>query len=98
MRTPGGRGLVRNLYRHKQRCHLRQFLLPTEQDTRRYPIAACHLRQAGARLYRLLNDPAFVGFTELPPMPLACRRHDRLRAAVSHMTKAMTNAMTKGMT
>src|ERR1700682_5185765 len=68
------------------------------EDTRRYPIAPRHLRQAGARLHRLLNDPAFVRFTKLPPMPIACRRHDRLRAAVSHMTKAITNAMTKGMT
>jgi len=36
---------IRDLYRHDQRCHLRHFLLPTEQDTRRYPIAARHLRQ-----------------------------------------------------
>ncbi len=44
-----------------------------------------HLRQAGARLHRLLNDPALVRFTEPPLMPLACRRHDRLSAAGSHM-------------
>jgi hypothetical protein len=53
---------------------------------------------ADVRSHRFLNDPPLVRFTELPPMPLACRWHDRLRAAVSHMTKAMTNAMTKGMT
>src|ERR1700681_716085 len=61
----------------RQRFRLRQFLLPTEQDTRRYPIAARHLQQAGARPRRFLNDPALVRFTELPPMTLACRRHDR---------------------
>jgi hypothetical protein len=63
---------------------------------KRYPVAARHLRQAGARPRRFLNDPAFVPLAELPPMTLACSRHDRTshRRAVSHMT----NAMTKGMT
>jgi len=51
------------------------------------------------RAHILRGDvPAFVRFTKLPPMPLACRWHDPLCAAVSHMTKAMTNAMIKGMT
>ena len=66
----GGRGGIRDLYRHEQRFRLRQFLLPTEQNTRRYPIAASHLRQAGARPRRFLNDPALVRFTELPSMTL----------------------------
>jgi hypothetical protein len=39
----GGRGRIRDLYRHEQRFRLRQFLLPTEQNTRRYPIAPRHL-------------------------------------------------------
>src|SRR6202790_221768 len=100
MRAPRWAGRIRDLYRHEQRFRLREFLLPTEQNTRRYPIAARHLRQAGARPRRFLNDPAFVPLAELPPMTLACRRHDRTRhrRTVSHMTKPVTNAMTKGMT
>ena len=31
------------------------------------------------RAHRLLNDPAFIGFTKRPPMALAGRRHDRAR-------------------
>jgi hypothetical protein len=75
-------------------------LLPTEQHMRRYPLATRHLGKARARLQRLLNDAAFVRFAEDPPMAIACRRNNErlLRRAVSHMTKAMTNGMTKPMT
>src|ERR1700676_2913 len=94
----GGRGRIHNLYRHEQRCHLSQVLLPAEQDTRRDPIAARYLRQAGSRAPRLLDDRAFIDLAKRPPVALAGRRHDRAWEVVSHMTKAMTNAMTKGMT
>ena len=75
---------------HEQRCRLRQFLLPAEQDTRRDPIAARYLRQAGSQTRRLLDDPAFIRFAKRPPSALAGRRHDRAWKIVSHMTKAMT--------
>jgi hypothetical protein len=59
----GGLGRVCDLNRHQQRCHLCQFLLPTEQNTRRYPMAARHLRKTGARRqHRFLDDPALVRF------------------------------------
>src|ERR1700684_991747 len=77
MRAPRWAGRIRDLYRHEQRFRLREFLLPTEQNTRRYPIAPRHLRQAGPRPRRFLDDPAFVPPADLPPMALACGRHDR---------------------
>src|SRR5205807_3137849 len=83
------------------RCSARlELLLPTEQHTRRYPIATRHLGKAGARLPRLLNDAAFVRLAEAAPMAIACRRNDErlLRRVLSHMTKAMTKGMTKPMT
>ena len=44
MCAPRWTGRIRNLYRHEQRHHPSQVLLPTEQDTRHYPKAARHLR------------------------------------------------------
>jgi hypothetical protein len=64
----GGRARIRDLYRHEKRFRLRQLLLPTEQNARRYPIAPRYLRQAGARPHRFFDDPAFVLLGELPPM------------------------------
>jgi hypothetical protein len=63
-----------------------QFLLPTEQNTRRDPIASRHLGEARTGLHCSL---AFVRLAEPPPMPLACRRNDgpRRRRAGSHMTE-----------
>ena len=54
---------------HEQRCRPRQFQLPTEQDTRRDPIAARYLRQAGSRPRRLLDDPAFIRLTNVRRWP-----------------------------
>ena len=51
----GWRDRVCDLDYHEQRCRLRQFLLPTEQDTLGYPIAAGHLCKARIRQYRLLK-------------------------------------------
>jgi hypothetical protein len=42
------------------RGHRLQLLLPTEQNTRRNPMAPRHLGEARARLRRLLNDLAFL--------------------------------------
>src|SRR6516165_5326060 len=77
-----------------------ELLLPSEQHTRRDPIATRHLGKAGTRLPRLLNDAAFVRLAEAPPMAIARRRNDerRPRRAVSHMTNAMTKGMTKPVT
>src|ERR1700692_3835775 len=94
----GWRDRVRDLDCHEQRCRLRQFLLPSEQDTRRDPIVARYLRQARSRTRRLLDDPAFIRLAKRPPAALAGRRHDRAWEVVSHMTKRNTEPMTKGMT
>src|SRR6266404_5489148 len=61
----GWRDCVRDLDCHEQRCRLRQFLLPSEQDTSRDPIVARYLRQAGSQPRRLLDDPAFIRFAIL---------------------------------
>src|SRR5258705_12624070 len=79
---------------HEQRCRLRQFQLPTEQDTRRDPIVARYLRQDGSRPRRLIDDPAFIRLAKRSPVALAGRRHDRVWEVVSHMTKARTKPMT----
>jgi len=73
----GWRDRIRDLDCHEQRCRLRQFLFPAEQDTRRDPIAARYLRQAGSRECRLLDDPAFIRLAKRPPVARAGRRHDR---------------------
>jgi hypothetical protein len=97
-RRIGGRGRISDLHRDEHRRSARlELLLPTEQHTRRYPIATRHLGKARARLHRLLNNAAFVRLAEAPPMAIACRRNDErlLRRAISHMIKAMTKGMTK---
>ncbi len=76
-RRIGRRAHVSDLHRDKHRgSGRRQLLLPTEQNTRRYPIATRHLGKACARLHRLLNDLAFVCFAEPAPMTLACWRNN----------------------
>jgi len=80
-----GQDRVRNLDCCEQRCRLRQFLLPAEQDARRDPVAARYLRQAGSRPRRLLDDPAFIGLAKRPPVALAGRWHDGAWEVVSHM-------------
>ena len=95
------RAHISDLHRDEHRCSAGlEFLLPTEQHTRGYPIATRHLGKARARLPRLVNDAVFVRLAEAPPMAIACRRDDerRLRRVGSHMTKAMTKDMTKPMT
>src|SRR6266849_1460643 len=62
----GWQDRVRDLDGYEQRCRLRQFQLPTEQDTHRDPIAARYLRQAGSRPRRLLDDPAFIRLAKRP--------------------------------
>jgi hypothetical protein len=70
----GWRDRVCDLDGHEHWCRLRQFQLPTEQDTRRDPIAARYLRQAGSRAPRLLDDPAFILADEPQPPPAVCAR------------------------
>ncbi len=66
----GWRDRVCDLDCHEQRCRLRQFQLPTEQDTRRDPVAARYLRQAGSRAVRLLDNPAFIRLAKRPSVTL----------------------------
>jgi hypothetical protein len=76
MRAPRWRGRIRDLYRHEQRCYLGQFLLPPEQNTFSYSIAASYLGEARIRAHRLLKYLPFVCFAEAPTTTLARRWDD----------------------
>jgi hypothetical protein len=71
MCAPRWAGSIHDLYRHEQRCHLSQVLLPTEQDTRRYPIATRHVRQAGAEAE---PPPQRSGVCPLTPLVFTCEK------------------------
>jgi hypothetical protein len=70
---------IRNLHRHEQWSHLRQFLLPAEQNTLRYPIAKSYVGEARIWPHRLLKDLLFVCFAELPATTFSRRWDDGAR-------------------
>jgi hypothetical protein len=74
---PGGRGRIDDLHGSKSDGRGHYLLLPPEQNTFRYSIAASYLAEARIRPRRLLKYLPFVCFAEAPTTTLARRWDDR---------------------
>jgi hypothetical protein len=79
--------IVDDLHRDERR-HGCQLLLSPEQEARRDPVAPSHSGQDLAWPHRVVDDPTLVIVAERASAALARRR----------IVRAMTNAMTKGVT
>ncbi|MEA2793494.1 MAG: hypothetical protein QOI87_874 [Bradyrhizobium sp.] len=71
IRAPRWGGRIDDLHGSKSHRHGHYLLLPPEQNTFRYSIAASYLAEARIRPHRLLKYLLFVCFAEAPTTTLA---------------------------